>query len=101
MEQLEKIFYDPKQGYSNARELFQKANQKGLKLNYDEVKKWYEEQPVNQIFRKPQVERFNYTLLQKIKKYMTKNDSVVYIDVLDDILLNYNNTVHSSIRHTC
>ena len=46
------------------------------------------------------VERFNYTLLQKIKKYMTKNDSVVYIDVLDDILLNYNNTVHSSIRHT-
>ena len=46
------------------------------------------------------VERFNYTLLQKIKKYMTKNDSVVYIDVLDGILLNYNNTVHSSIRHT-
>ena len=25
---------------------------------------------------------------------------MIYIDVLDDILLNYNNTVHSSIRHT-
>ena len=186
IEQLEEIFFDPKQGYSNARELFQKAKKSGLKLNYDEVKKWYEAQPVNQIFRKPQkvrqynrirshfrfvwsfplktkkpdeiaphiesvikqipndhfrsirydqgsefkgkvldvmrkydvkkflndpdapnaknsmavVERFNYTLLQKIKKYMTKNDTVRYVDVLDDIISNYNNTVHSSIRHT-
>ena len=41
------------------------------------------------------VERFNYT-----KKYMTKNDTVRYVDVLDDIISNYNNTVHSSIKHT-
>ena len=54
MEQLEEIFFDPKQGYSNARELFQKAKKSGLKLNYGEVKKWFEAQPVNQIFRKPQ-----------------------------------------------
>ena len=40
MEQLEEIFYDPKQGYSNARELFQKAKQSRSKLEYDEVKKW-------------------------------------------------------------
>ena len=31
MEQLEKIFYNPKQGYSHARELFQKAKQSGSK----------------------------------------------------------------------
>ena len=44
------------------------------------------------------IERFNYTLLQKIKKFMTKTDSVRYIDVLNDIISNYNNTVHSSIK---
>ena len=44
------------------------------------------------------IEQFNYTLLQKIKKFMTKTDSVRYINVLNDIISNYNNTVHSSIK---
>ena len=44
------------------------------------------------------VERIIKTLKSKIYKnmsYVTKN---VYIDVLDDIVKKYNNTVHSSIK---
>ena len=44
------------------------------------------------------VERFNRTLLNRIKKYMYSNDTLVYYDVLDDLVYNYNNTVHSTTK---
>ena len=43
-------------------------------------------------------ERFIKTLKNKIYKHMTTIGKNVYIDVLDDIVKNYNNTVHSSIK---
>lgn len=42
------------------------------------------------------IERFNKTLLGKIKKYMNAFDTLTYIDVLHKLIKNYNNTVHSS-----
>jgi hypothetical protein len=218
MEELAKIYYDPKTGFVNAKTLYQKAKETGLKIKYNDVKKWYDEQAVNQIFKKQQkvktynrirshkhqtgemqgdlmdlkkysqfnkgyrylfnvidiysrygwsfpiknktpneiapliekifkqipkdhykaiafdkgnefmgqvntviekynikkyvidphapnaknkmamIERFNYTILSKIKKYMTKYDSVKYVDVLDDIVYNYNHSEHSMIN---
>jgi hypothetical protein len=42
------------------------------------------------------VERFNKTLKNKMYKYFTHASTLKYIDVLDDLLHSYNNTVHSA-----
>ena len=43
-------------------------------------------------------ERFTRTLKNKIYKYMTSISRNVYIDNLDDIVKEYNNTYHTSIK---
>ena len=44
------------------------------------------------------VERFIRTLKAKIYKYMTSVSKNVYIDKLDDIVNEYNNTYHRTIK---
>jgi len=46
------------------------------------------------------IERFNKTLLNKIRKYMTANDTVKYVDALSQIVKKYNHTKHSAINKT-
>ena len=43
-------------------------------------------------------ERFIRTLKSKIYKYMTSISKNVYIDKLDDIVREYNNTYHRTIK---
>ena len=43
-------------------------------------------------------ERFTRTLMNKIYKYMTSASKNVYIDKLDDIVGEYNNTYHKTIK---
>ena len=43
-------------------------------------------------------ERFIRTLKNKIYKYMTSISNNVYIDKLDDIVNEYNNTYHRTIK---
>ena len=43
-------------------------------------------------------ERFIRTLKNKIYEYMTSISKNVYIDRLDDIVKEYNNTYHKSIK---
>ena len=43
-------------------------------------------------------ERFIRTLKNKIYKYMTAISKNVCIDKLDDIVMEYNNTYHTSIK---
>ena len=43
-------------------------------------------------------ERFIRTLKKKIYKYMTAISKKIYIDKLDDILNEYNNTYHRTIK---
>ena len=43
-------------------------------------------------------ERFIRTLKTKIYKYMTSVSKTVYIDKLDDIVNEYNNTYHRAIK---
>ena len=43
-------------------------------------------------------ERFIKTLKSKIYKHMTTIGKNVYFNVLDDIVKDYNNTIHSSIK---
>jgi len=51
---LSTLFYNPLEGLSNARDLFKSAKEKGYKYSFKHVKEWYENQPVNQIYKLPQ-----------------------------------------------
>ena len=46
------------------------------------------------------VERFNRTIRGLIQKHMTAKNTTKWVDVLPDLLDNYNNTFHSSIKST-
>ena len=46
------------------------------------------------------VERWNRTMKEKMFKYFTANSTRKYINVLDELVEQYNNTVHSSIKMT-
>jgi len=44
------------------------------------------------------VERFNRTIKNYLRKYFTAYNTYKWIDVIDDIVSNYNNSYHSSIK---
>ena len=46
------------------------------------------------------VERWIRTMKEKMWKYFTDNNTYTYMNVLPDLVKNYNNTVHSSIKMT-
>ena len=46
------------------------------------------------------IERFNRTLRTKLDQFMINNDTHRYIDHLQSIVKNYNNTEHSMIHLT-
>ena len=46
------------------------------------------------------VERWIGTMKQHMYKYFTANETTKYYDILDKLVENYNNTVHSSIKMT-
>jgi transposase InsO family protein len=46
------------------------------------------------------IERFNRTLGEMIQKHMTTNQTTKYIDVLQNLLSEYNNKYHTSIKMT-
>jgi len=43
------------------------------------------------------IERFNRTLKEKMYRYFTYENTYKYMDVLEDLLYNYNNSVHRTI----
>ena len=46
------------------------------------------------------IERFNRTIKEKMFKYFSANNTRKYVDVLDLLADQYNNTIHSSIKMT-
>ena len=46
------------------------------------------------------IERFNRTLKNKMYKYFTANNTCKYVDVLPDVIYEYNNHKHSTINMT-
>lgn len=46
------------------------------------------------------VERFNRTLKERMWKYFTENKTNKWLDILDDLMSNYNNSFHRSIKMT-
>ena len=46
------------------------------------------------------IERFNRTIKEKMFKYFSANNTGKYVDVLDLLVDQYNNTIHSSTKMT-
>ena len=46
------------------------------------------------------IERFNRTIKEKMFKYFSANNTRKYVDILDLLVEQYNNTIHSSIKMT-
>ena len=46
------------------------------------------------------IERFNRTIKEKMFKYFSANNTRKFVDVLDLLVDQYNNTIHSSIKMT-
>ena len=44
------------------------------------------------------IERFNRTIKYKMFKYFSANNTRKFVDVLDLLVGQYNNTIHSSIK---
>ena len=51
-------------------------------------------------FRTGIAERVIRTIKNLIKRYLTQNNTSKYIDILHDLIENYNNTIHRSINDT-
>ena len=76
---------------------------KGSKFYNNSFKKWLKDNDIEMYLihsegKSAVAERFIKTLKTKIYKYMTSVSKNVYIDKLDDILGEYNNTCHRTIK---
>ena len=76
---------------------------KGNEFDNNSFKKWLKDNdiemyPIHNEVKSVAAERFIRTLKNKINKYMTPISKNVYIDKLDDIVNEYNNTYHRTIK---
>ena len=57
---LHNLFYDPENGYINVKSLYEKTKDSKNYYTYNDVKNWYNDQPVNQVYKKKgKVKSFN------------------------------------------
>jgi IS30 family transposase len=75
---LKEIFYNSETGYSGLKELQKQAKEQNLPLTYDEIKNWYDNQPINQIY-KPFREVKKFTSF----KSFTNQTGELYADLMD------------------
>ena len=73
---------------------------KGTEFKNKDVKKLIEIYSTENEEKSSIVERWIRTIKEKMWKYFTDNKTYTYMDVLPDLVKDYNNTVHSSIKMT-
>ena len=73
---------------------------KGTEFKNKDVKKLIEIYSTENEEKSSIVERWIRTMKEKMWKYFTDNKTYTYMDVLPDLVEDYNNTVHSSIKMT-
>jgi len=97
---IKKIYYDPEQGYISANQLYQKLKELGYKYTQIQVKKWYDSQQVNQIYKetKPVYQKIISPFgsvgcvqcdLMDINKFFRQNEGYHYIFNAIDIFSRY------------
>jgi hypothetical protein len=96
---LEKLYED-----TNKR-IHTITSDNGTEFLNRKVQKFFDDHDITHItcdagdkFKMGKIERFNRTVKQRIENHFLATNSVVWYDVLDDILQNYNNTYHSAIK---
>ena len=73
---------------------------KGTEFKNKDVKKLIELYSTENEEKSSIVERWIRTMKEKMWKYFTDNNTYNYMNVLPDLVKDYNNTVHSSIKMT-
>ena len=73
---------------------------KGTEFKNKNVKKLIEVYSTENEEKSSIVERWIRTMKEKMWKYFTDNKTLTYMNVLPDLVEDYNNTVHSSIKMT-
>ena len=73
---------------------------KGTEFYNKNVKKLIEVYSTENEEKSSIVERWIRTMKEKMWKYFTDNKTLTYMNVLPDLVEDYNNTVHSSIKMT-
>ena len=73
---------------------------KGLEFYNKDVQKLVELHSTENEEKSCVIERFNGTFKEKMSKYFSANNTRKFIDVLDLLVDQYNNTIHSSIKIT-
>ena len=73
---------------------------KGTEFKNKDVKKLIEIYSTENEEKSSVVERWIRTMKEKMWKYFTDNNTYTYMDVLPELVKDYNNTVHSSIKMT-
>ena len=73
---------------------------KGKKFYNGDVKSLIELYSTENEEKSSVVERWIRTMKERMWKYFTDNNTNVYIDILPDLVEDYNNTKHSSIKMT-
>ena len=73
---------------------------KGTEFYNKDVKKLIEIYSTENEEKSSIVERWIRTMKEKMWKYFTDNNTYNYMNVLPDLVKDYNNTVHSSIKMT-
>lgn len=65
---------------------------------FDSIRHWTAD--TNDKTKLGKIERFNRTIRDKVRKYMKTFKTANWIDVIEKLVLNYNNSVHSSTGMT-
>ena len=73
---------------------------KGTEFYNKDVKKLLDIYSTENEEKSSMVERWIRTMKEKMWKYFTDNNTYRYIDILPDLVEDYNNTVHTSIKMT-
>ena len=73
---------------------------KGWEFYYKDVQKLVELYSTENEEKSCVIERFNRTIKKKMFKYFSANNTRKYVDVLDLLVDQYNNAIHSSIKMT-
>jgi len=89
--------------FKTGRKPYKLQTDKGTEFVNKEVQKFLKSEDVdffttNSEMKASVVERFNRTLKEKMWKYFTHRNTYRYIDILTELLINYNNSYHRTIK---
>ena len=100
---MEAVLDMMKQFKRDALEINAITTDEGREFNNNEFLEYCQEQDIDVFFVKGDshklgiVNRFHRTLKNKLLKHFTANDTVNWVDVIKDVIYNYNHTVNTGI----